>query len=82
MTRLLLEPLELGKGMERERDVYRIGELRARAAGRLAGAAEALALFRLEQDDIRASRRGEVVRHARAHDTGSDDDHLGSLAHP
>lgn len=33
-------------------------------------------------DNVGASRRGEVVRHARAHHPGSDNDDLGGLAHP
>ena len=78
---LLARPLaEAGEGLEparAERDVERVGELGAHAAGRL-GRRAARQGRPFEEHHLDAGLR-EVERGARAHHAATDDDHVGAL---
>src|SRR6185503_8472150 len=71
-----LEALEDADGLQREADFGLGGELRADAAGRLAGGAAAHRLA-LEHHDVLLATLREVVRDAAADDAAADDDRAG-----
>ena len=79
------ELLESGKAADPERDIDRVGELRAHAAGRLRGRSACERVL-LEQQHVGHAGLSEMERRARAHDPAADDDDLGAVgkarAHP
>ena len=71
-----IEPAEEGDGVKRHADVDGSGELGAHAAHALPGGPLALLGFAFDDDDVAASRFGQVIRDAGADNAAPDDNDI------